>query len=344
VPETSDARHRAAVMTRRSEDVARARRGARNARVTYGPRTSRRTIADSWQDFSHRYGWRAYALPVLLVVTVAALMTISTGGGKSQDATRDDHQPPNQAPPQALSSSTLKADIPGGRYNDKLLKAAALPAGPPYTIEGDATFRVLKGTSPKVGSGRLYRYDIEVERGITGVDLGQYEHLVVSTLSDRRSWAGHGVALERVDSGPIDFHVTLTSSMSVRDLCGYNVPVETSCYAPAGATSDVNRVVLNVARWVRGATAYVGDLTAYRIYMINHEDGHALGHQHAHQCLSDGLAPAMMQQTFGLRSAATGKMCEANPWPYPTGAKDAPGAEQPDTPQNDEYGLGDGGD
>jgi hypothetical protein len=128
----------------------------------------------------------------------------------------------------------------------------------------------------------------------------------------------------------------------VRDLCGYDIPVETSCYAAAGAATNVNRVVFDVARWVRGASAYLGDLNAYRIYMINHEDGHALGHQHAHQCLSDGLAPVMMQQTFGLRSAVTHQLCEANPWPYPPGAKDAPGAEQPDTPQNSEYGLGDG--
>ena len=100
----------------------------------------------------------------------------------------------------------------------------------------------------------------------------------------------------------------------------------------------VNRVVLNDARWVRGDAAYVGDLAAYRIYMINHEDGHALGHEHAHECLPGGLAPVMMQQTFGLRSAATGKLCQANPWPYPPGATGAPGAEQRRTPpQNDEY-------
>jgi hypothetical protein len=146
--------------------------------------------------------------------------------------------------------------------------------------------------------------------------------------------------LQRVDSGRIDFHITLTSALTVRQMCGYTVHVETSCYAAAGVSPD-NRVVLNVARWVRGSTAYVGDLGAYRIYMINHEDGHALGHQHAHQCLPGGLAPVMMQQTFGLRSAATNDLCEANPWPFPPGAKGTPGAEQPDTPQNDEYGLGD---
>ena len=49
----------------------------------------------------------------------------------------------------------------------------------------------------------------------------------------------------------------------------------------------------------------------------------------------------MMQQTFGLKSATTGKNCGANPWPYPPGAKGAPGAEQPDTAQNNEYNLGD---
>ena len=77
------------------------------------------------------------------------------------------------------------------------------------------------------------------------------------------------------------------------------------------------------------------------MYMINHEDGHALGHEHAHQCLPDGLAPAMMQQTFGLRSASTGKLCGANPWPYPPGVTGAPGTESADTSANDEYAIGD---
>ena len=65
--------------------------------------------------------------------------------------------------------------------------------------------------------------------------------------------------------------------------------------------------------------------------MINHEDGHALGHQHAHQCLPDGLAPAMMQQTFGLQVGRDRQDCQANPWPYPPGVQGRPGAEQADT-------------
>ncbi|MGI8677808.1 MAG: DUF3152 domain-containing protein, partial [Jatrophihabitans sp.] len=230
-----------------------------------------------------------------------------------------------------------------GTVSDTILKAAALPAGVPYTAKGDGTFRVLPGTSPKVGTGKLFRYSIDVEDGITGTDLAQYEKVVVDTLADPRSWSAHGVALKRVDSGPIDFHVSLTSSMTVRKLCGYDIPVETSCYVTAGSVGNlgVNRVVFNLSRWARGSTAYLGDLAAYRSYMINHEDGHAIGHNHAHQCLSGGLAPVMMQQTFGLRSTRTGKLCQANPWPYPVGATDAPGAEQQDTQANNEYGRGD---
>lgn len=327
---------------RPDDDVAQARRAVHAARVTYGPRKSHRTPAEVWHDFSHRYGWRAYALPALVVLTLAALMTTTQVPGKHRNTAAN---PPNPtvSPPTASASMTLKQDTPQGDVNSTVLHAAALPAGPKYTVRGAGSFRVLPGTSSAVGTGQLFRYSIDVENGVTGVDIGQYENLVVQTLSDPRSWSGHGVALKRVDSGHIDFHVSLTSAMTVRHLCGYTVHVETSCYASAGGPSAVNRVVLNVARWVRGSAAYVGDLPAYRIYMINHEDGHALGHQHAHQCLPGGLSPVMMQQTFGLRSAATGQLCEANPWPFPPGVKGAPGAEQPDTAQNDEYGLGDGG-
>ena len=94
-------------------------------------------------------------------------------------------------------------------------------------------------------------------------------------------------------------------------------PATRKAYNVAGL--DVNRVFLNVSRWVRGAAPYVGDLTAYRVYMINHEDGHALGHNHAHQCLADGLAPAMMQQTFGLKSAVTGDELPGQPVAVPAG-------------------------
>ncbi|TAM92335.1 MAG: DUF3152 domain-containing protein [Jatrophihabitans sp.] len=326
---------------RSADDVAFARR---RAAATFDGDIAPEGFRAAWRDFTRRYGWRAYALPILSVVTIMALLTVHNGPrsspGHSSGGARTAGRAANQAPPVARGDTSLKADHPQGPVDNTVLKAAALPAGGPYTVQGDGTFQVLPGTSPVVGSGPLSRYSIEVENGITGIDVNQFASLVDATLADPRSWSGHGVSLQRVDSGHIDFHVTLVSVMTVRKLCGYDIPIETSCYIAAGATSPVNRVVINDARWVRGDAEYIGDLTAYREYMINHEDGHALGHEHAHECLSNGLAPTMMQQTIGLKDAATGRMCQANPWPYPPGAKDAPGVEAPDTPQNSEFQIG----
>lgn len=298
-----------------------------------GPR--RRTLGSRWRGFAHRYGWRAYALPLLAVVTVLALF--STNSPKVRAAIGV--SPPKtgtgspSGPPNAASNGQLKVDNPAAGSLNTALPALALPPGPAYSQHGTGTFTTVAGSSPVIGKGRLYKFDIQVEGGVSGVDLKQFSSIVMSSLSDPKSWTGTGaVALQRVSSGAVDFHVSLTSSMTVRNLCGYSLPVETSCFDGGDA-----RVVLNVARWVRGAKAYASDLATYRIYAVNHEVGHALGHNHAHQCLKDGLAPVMMQQTIGDKTAS-GQICQANPWPYPPGATDAPGPEQPgDGPDMDFY-------
>jgi hypothetical protein len=292
-----------------------------------GPGALRRGV----RTFVRRYGWRAYALPVLAVVTVLALLTTTSPSHKTATPPpAGSHPSAHSAAPTRSGTTELKTDQPGASAQSEVLASDALPPGGAYTLRGTGTFRVLPGTGPVVGHGTVHRYTVDVENGITGVDLGAFSKLVDTSLDDPRSWtARSGVALQRVDSGWADFHVTLTSSMTVRALCGFEQKIETSCWAP----NDDSRVVLNIARWVRGDVAYIGDLQAYHVYMINHESGHALGHMHSHVCLSNGLAPVMMQQTIGLRSVS-GKICAANPWPYPPGAKDAPGVEAPDTPQN----------
>ncbi len=296
------------------------------------------SIGQALRTFVDRYGWRAYALPILAVITVVALMTSARSSHKAAPANpvhaaRGSAGTPSAggAPPTASGTAQLKTDQAGANSQNEALASDALPAGAPYTVRGNGTYRVLAGNGPVVGSGTVHRYTVEVENGVTGVDLAAFARLVDKVLDDPRSWTGHnsGVALQRVDSGPSDFHVTLTSSMTIRSLCGYDQQIETSCYAP-----DRNsRVALNVARWIRGDVAYIGDLNAYHLYMVNHEVGHAIGHMHSHVCLANGLAPVMMQQTIGLKSV-TGAICAANPWPYPPGAKDAPGIESADTPQN----------
>ena len=71
--------------------------------------------------------------------------------------------------------------------------------------------------------------------------------------------------------------------MTVREGCGYDIPLEASCYNPAYADNQP-RVFINEARWVRGAVPFQGDVGSYRQYLINHEVGHAIGYQRHEPC------------------------------------------------------------
>jgi Protein of unknown function (DUF3152) len=284
-----------------------------------GNRPPRRGAGHRVRSFVHRHGWRAYALPILIVITIVALASATgpkhSSGGSHPLATRGSSAAANVTP-EAPRSNTVKVDPGDGA---EALPGDALPPGPKYTQEGKGTFTILNGTSSTVGHGRLVTYALEVENGVSGVNLGQFESMIVNTLSDTRSWTGGGtVALRRVDSAKAQVRIALTSSMTVRQICGYAQKIETSCRQQ---WHGHNLVVLNVARWVRGDVQFGQDLTAYRHYMINHEFGHALGHNHSYVCLPNGLAPVMMQQTITLKEnqGSGPKICQPNSWPYPPG-------------------------
>ena len=255
-----------------------------------------------------RWGWRLYALPVLLVVTIAAL---TTGGGDAAPSSGPSPTPSFAAggAPPAAQDREIKSDETAAGSQQEVLASDALPAGAAYTERGAGTFHVVPGSSAVAGTGDRYTYTVEVEDGVTGVDENAFGQTVQTVLADKRSW----VSLQRVDSGPVSWRVTLTSSMTVREKCGYEIQVETSCWSPTD-----RRVYLNISRWVRGDVAYIGDIDAYRTYMVNHENGHALGHEHVTTCLAGGFAPVMMQQTI-TTTATDGTICQPNPWPNPPG-------------------------
>lgn len=197
---------------------------------------------------------------------------------------------------------------------------AALPDGARYAVRGAGTFTVVPGSSPVAGRGPLQRYTVEVESGVS-VDAAAFAEQVQEILGDPRGWgAGGRMAFQRVDDpAKAAFRISLTSAMTVRTLCGYDVKVETSCYNGA-----VHRVIINDARWVRGALAFRGDIDLYRQYLITHEVGHRLGHDHQ-LCASPGApAPVMMQQTLSVGR------CVANPWPYPDGVHEVTGPPAPE--------------
>lgn len=297
------------------------------------PRPERRTKKQSRVGrFVSAYGWRAYAIPILLVVTVLVVVdAVRSSGAGSKDPlsdpgfgalSRDSHGTGViGVPPQG--DGNFAANTPTG----------VLPNGGPFAEAGPGTWHVVPGGTNQVGAGaeRTFTYTVDIEDGIDTASFGgdgSFATMVDQTLANPKSWTKDGrFAFRRIDKGEPDFRISLTSQMTTRQVCGYDIPIDTSCY-----NQGVGRVVLNEPRWVRGAVPFQGDIGSYRQYQINHEVGHAIGYEQHQPCDQDGgLAPVMMQQTFGTANndIATldpagvvpmdGKVCRFNPWPFPRG-------------------------
>ncbi|MFD5831317.1 DUF3152 domain-containing protein [Lentzea sp. NPDC060358] len=274
------------------------------------------------------YGWRIYAIPVLLVLT--ALVVLDTVQPKSP--TPGDQNSTNAAETPAKGTPEPPASEVPGKKPQLNVPTAELPAGPQFSEDGVGTFKVIAGASARVGEAnapKFRKYAIAVEDGVKPADYNDdaaaFGRTVEGILSDPRSWIGtKQVALQRVEANQNpDFVVSLSTTKTTHTLCGKEIPFETSCF-----NSQQKRVIINVARWVRGAMVYGSDLAGYRTYVINHEVGHALGSGHAACAENDAPAPVMMQQTFGVSNdfvsqlnagqdvvPADGKVCRPNAFP-----------------------------
>jgi hypothetical protein len=295
----------------------------------------RRWRKRSWLGrFISTYGWRAYALPVLVAVTAVVLYQTVTGTSAPIVPAREG---PAQGPPtiNPVGTAIIGAPPKGLTQFDVNLPTGILPDGGPYTEDGARTWHIAPGAEPQVGQGttKVFTYTIEVEDGIDTTSFGGddgFAHMVSQTLSNPKSWTHNPqFAFVHADGGKPDFRISLTTPMTLRQGCGYEIPIETSCFNPAYGPDGQPRVFINEARWVRGAVPFQGDVGSYRQYLINHEVGHAIGYQRHEPCVDDGgLAPVMMQQTFSTNNndaarfdpewvKPDGKSCRFNPWPFP---------------------------
>jgi hypothetical protein len=279
------------------------------------------------------YGPLAYLVPVLLVLTLLTVVDFARGPQDSEAFTTG-HQKADGGPTPAVSNPdgpTVQAD--GAPTNPaRTAVSAELPAGGPFPAQGAGTFHIVPGTSEQIGQGQLTTYTVEVEDGIVFTDGDTaFATTVQATLSHPKSWTGTGVtALRRIDTGSPDLRVTLASQATARRLCGFDIPYDTSCFLRA----KPGHVVLNAARWERGAQSFQGDIGQYRRYVVNHEVGHYFNNPHQPCADNGGLAPLMMQQTLttandelatlvsGIQNDIAvprdGKVCRPNEWVFPS--------------------------
>ncbi|GAA4890920.1 DUF3152 domain-containing protein [Streptomonospora salina] len=219
-----------------------------------------------------------------------------SGGGDASTATPAEERTGGQ--PEEEGTDT---PAPQDRPSDEELPAV-MGSVEDEVDEAGGELEVVPGESDPAGEGPRTRYTVEVEEGLPG-DAADFAAAVEQILADERGWRGEdGISMQRVDGEHPDFRVALAAPETVDRMCA---PLQTmgrvSC-----TTND--RAIINQNRWVSGVEHFDGDLRTYRIYVINHEVGHALGRGHV-SCPGPGEpAPVMQQQTFGLQG------CEPNGW------------------------------
>jgi hypothetical protein len=251
---------------------------------------------------------RTITAAVVLVLVAVVTVRLTTGdddplvdaGGSSGRAT-------TSAPSSAGATQTPATNEDGSSTTETVkVGATKVPQN------GDGKITVVSVPPAAVAAtGRTVKYTVEIEGGL-GVDPADVAATVESVLVDPKGWQKvDGVRFVNVTPAQaakgahVDVRVTLASPGLTDKLC-----------APMRTLSQVScwngeRSVLNFRRWALGDDSYGSDVARYRIYQVNHEVGHGLGHQHR-LCPGKGKrAPVMVQQTLDLGGC--------KPWPYPSG-------------------------
>jgi hypothetical protein len=224
--------------------------------------------------------------------------TTGSGSGAASGSPSASASTPAPTPSGALSAS-----------DDSEGEGDVTPSDTPGTIAvpsaASGVLQVVPGEVAAPPAAKHYTIRFEVEDGIP-IDREAFADLVISTLNDPRSWGAHGgFTFGRTGGATADLTVVMASPNLSAQMC---LPLKTG-----GVTSCRNggKAIFTYYRWVNGTPDYGTNIDAYRLYVINHEVGHFLGHGHQ-LCPGPGqVAPVMQQQTLGLHG------CLANSWPFP---------------------------
>ncbi len=258
----------------------------------------------------------------LLAAGIAIFATVQRPSADAGMRTGDDTalQPPASPPASshAAPASSAPASPSPTPSTDPSASVLRLPG--PVPAHGRGSFAYDDRPGAVLGrAGVLRRFRVAVEDG-SGEDVGAFGDAVQRALAGPGSWVDSGeLRLQRVaPADRYDFTIYLATRDTAGQLClsgGVDIRIDgvpyTSCRVPG-------KVVVNLDRWRTSVPHLVAaklPLDTYRLYVVNHEVGHQLGHGHE-RCPGPGKpAPVMQQQTLFLDG------CRPNPWPYLDGRR-----------------------
>lgn len=238
--------------------------------------------------------------------TVSAAQSGRTGQSASANAAKKKSaaKKDTKTTAKATTKETTKETAKDQAKNETQKKLDALAA----SISGDESASIkAKADETAKNSGKdvkQYTYCIAGKGNVGSLD--GFANTVYRVLNDPRGWPRAGATFVKGDGDACNFTVVLSEAK-------YMPTFDSGCSTEYSCRVDGN-VIINLDRWNNGIGNWMkagGDLARYRTMVINHEVGHALGHNdNENTCAgAEQSAPLMQEQSMHLDG------CKVNEWP-----------------------------